>query len=156
MKFSIPKRYNGLRSIDFLAKILPQKFYQSNIVSDIALLIKQNALCATVSNTVTSKKAPSINDVISFSSHFDTPLSPPMSPRFLHTLPVFSPSFDLPYWIKRISEGALFVRGHSTTAWTEFCDFLTPLRGQFLYPERGQTQRFFDTFPPHFVHVVIE
>ena len=76
MKFSIPKRYNDLRSIDFLAKILPQKFYQSNIVSDIALLIKQNALCATVSTTVTSKKAPSINDVISFPVIL-TPLSPP-------------------------------------------------------------------------------
>ena len=31
-----------------------------------------------------------------------------------------------------------------------------PLRGQFLYPERGQKQTFFDPFPPHLVHVVIE
>ena len=32
------------------------------------------------------------------------------------------------------------LRGHSTTTWTEFCHFLTPplLRGQVLYPERGQ------------------
>ena len=30
-----------------------------------------------------------------------------------------------------------------------------PLRGQFLYPERGQKQTFFDP-PPHLVHVVIE
>ena len=49
-------------------------------------------------------------------------------------------------------------RGHSTTMWTECCHFLTPhpLRGQFLYPERGQKQTFFDTLPPHSVHVVIE
>ena len=47
------------------------------------------------------------------------------------------------------------IRGHSTTMWTEFCHFLTPLRGQFLYPERGQKQTFFDP-PPHLVHVVIE
>ena len=42
--------------------------------------------------------------------------------------------------------------------WAEFCQFLTPppLRGQFLYPEREQKQIFFDPFPPHFVHVVIE
>ena len=33
------------------------------------------------------------------------------------------------------------VRGHSTTTWTEFCRLL---RGQFLYPERGQKQTFFD------------
>ena len=34
----------------------------------------------------------------------------------------------------------MMVRGHSTTTWTEFCHFLTPppLRGHFLYPERGQ------------------
>ena len=36
--------------------------------------------------------------------------------------------------------------------------FLTPppMRGQFLYPERGQKQTFFDPLPPHLVHVVIE
>ena len=32
----------------------------------------------------------------------------------------------------------------------------TPLCGQFLYPERGQKQTFFDPLPPHLVHVVIE
>ena len=49
-------------------------------------------------------------------------------------------------------------RGHSTTTWTEFCHFLTPspFREQFLYPERGQKQTFFDPLPPHLVHVVIE
>ena len=31
-----------------------------------------------------------------------------------------------------------------------------PLRGQFLYPERGQKQTFFDPSPLHLVHVVIE
>ena len=37
--------------------------------------------------------------------------------------------------------------------WTEFCHFLTPsLRGNCLYPERGQKQTFFDPL----VHVVIE
>ena len=42
----------------------------------------------------------------------------------------------------------LIVRGHSTTTWTEVCHFLTPpLRGQFLYPERGQKQTFFDPLP---------
>ena len=48
------------------------------------------------------------------------------------------------------------LRGHSTTTWTEFCHYLTPipLCGQFLYPECGQKQTFFD--PPHLVHVVIE
>ena len=42
------------------------------------------------------------------------------------------------------------IRGHSTTTWTEFCNFLTPLplRGQFLYPERGQKQIFFYPPPP--------
>ena len=30
------------------------------------------------------------------------------------------------------------------------------LRGQFLYPEREQKQTFFDPFPPHLVHIVIE
>ena len=30
------------------------------------------------------------------------------------------------------------------------------LRGQFLYHKRGQKQTFFDPFPPHLVHVVIE
>ena len=30
------------------------------------------------------------------------------------------------------------------------------MRGQFLYPERGQKQTFFDPLPPHLVHVVIE
>ena len=29
-----------------------------------------------------------------------------------------------------------------------------PLRGQFLYPECGQNQTFFDLFPPHLVHVL--
>ena len=50
------------------------------------------------------------------------------------------------------------IRGHSTTTWTEFCRFLTPppLRGQFLYPRRGQKQTFFDPLPPHLVHVVNE
>ena len=53
------------------------------------------------------------------------------------------------------------IRGHSTTTRTEFCYFLTPqsppsLRGQFLYPERGQKQTLFDPLPPHLVHVVIE
>ena len=32
----------------------------------------------------------------------------------------------------------------------------SPLRGQFLYPKCGQKQTFFDPFPPHLVHVVIE
>ena len=32
----------------------------------------------------------------------------------------------------------------------------SPLLGQFLYPERGQKQTFFDPLPPHLVHVVIE
>ena len=31
-----------------------------------------------------------------------------------------------------------------------------PLRGQFLYPERGQKQTFIDPLPSHFIHVVIE
>ena len=31
-----------------------------------------------------------------------------------------------------------------------------PLRGQFLYPEHGQKQTFFDPLPPHLVHVIIE
>ena len=31
-----------------------------------------------------------------------------------------------------------------------------PLRGQFLYPERGQKHTFFDPLLPHRVHVVIE
>ena len=49
------------------------------------------------------------------------------------------------------------IRGHSTTKWTEFCHFLIPpLRGQFLYPERGEKQTFFDPLPLHLVHVVIE
>ena len=30
------------------------------------------------------------------------------------------------------------------------------LRGQFLYPERGQKQTFFDPLPPRIVHLVIE
>ena len=43
----------------------------------------------------------------------------------------------------------LWVRGHSTTTWTEFCHFWPPLplSGQFLYPERGQKQPFFDSLP---------
>ena len=43
--------------------------------------------------------------------------------------------------------------------WAEFCHFLTPhplLRRQFLYPECGQKQTFFEPLPPHLVHVVIE
>ena len=36
---------------------------------------------------------------------------------------------------------------HWTTTWTEFCHFWPPLRGQFLYPERGQKQTFL-TPPP--------
>ena len=31
-----------------------------------------------------------------------------------------------------------------------------PLRGQFLYPERGLKQTFFELLPPPLVHVVIE
>ena len=31
-----------------------------------------------------------------------------------------------------------------------------PLRGQFLYPERGQKQTFLTPSPPHLVHVIIE
>ena len=31
-----------------------------------------------------------------------------------------------------------------------------PLRGQFLYPERGQKLTFFDPLPPQLVHVVID
>jgi hypothetical protein len=49
--------------------------------------------------------------------------------------------------------------GHSKTTWTEFCHFLPPpppLRGQFLYPERGQKKTIFDPLPSHLVHVVIE
>ena len=37
--------------------------------------------------------------------------------------------------------------------------FDPPLPGQFLYPERGQKQTFFDPLlppPPHLIHVVIE
>ena len=37
------------------------------------------------------------------------------------------------------------VWGHSTTTWTEF-----------LYPDPGQKQIFFDPLPPHLVHVVFE
>ena len=33
---------------------------------------------------------------------------------------------------------------------------LPPVRGQFLYHERGQKQIFFDPLPHHLVHVVIE
>jgi hypothetical protein len=50
------------------------------------------------------------------------------------------------------------LRGHSTTTWTEFCHFWPPppsLSVQFLYPERGQKQTFFDPLPRP-VHVVIE
>ena len=44
------------------------------------------------------------------------------------------------------NESSFDNRGHSTATWTEFCHFLPPssLRGQFLYPERGQKQTFFD------------
>ena len=41
--------------------------------------------------------------------------------------------------------------GHSITTWTEFWHFLDSppsLRGQSLYPERGQKQSFFDPLPP--------
>ena len=34
--------------------------------------------------------------------------------------------------------------------------FDPPLRGQFLYLERGQKHTFFDPLPPHLVHVVIK
>ena len=46
----------------------------------------------------------------------------------------------------------------SDVTWTEFCHLLTPppLHGQFLYTEREQKQTFFDPFPPHLVHIVIE
>ena len=37
-----------------------------------------------------------------------------------------------------------------------FAIFDPLLRGQVLYPERGQKQTFFDPLPPHRVHVVIE
>ena len=37
---------------------------------------------------------------------------------------------------------------HWTTTWTEFCHFWPPLRGQFLYPERGQKQTFLTPPPP--------
>ena len=37
-----------------------------------------------------------------------------------------------------------------------FAIFGPPLRGQFLYPQRGQKQTFLDPLPPHLVHVVIE
>ena len=30
-----------------------------------------------------------------------------------------------------------------------------PMRGQFLYPERGQKPTFFNPLPPHLVNVVI-
>ena len=43
----------------------------------------------------------------------------------------------------------LHLRDHSTTMWTEFCHFLTPiLRGQYLYHESGQKQTFLTPFPP--------
>jgi hypothetical protein len=54
-------------------------------------------------------------------------------------------------------EWVRFIRGHSTTMWTEFCHFLTPLLcGQFLYPERGQKQTFLTPSSPHLVHLFIE
>ena len=34
--------------------------------------------------------------------------------------------------------------------------YFNTLRGQFLYPERGRKQTFFDPLPLHLVHVVIE
>ena len=37
-----------------------------------------------------------------------------------------------------------------------FFDPPSLLRGQFLYPECGQKKTFFDPYPPHLVHVVIE
>ena len=55
------------------------------------------------------------------------------------------------------SKNEIPFRGHSTTTWTEFWHFLTPpLRGQFLYPERGQKQNFLTPSPPYLLHVVIE
>ena len=48
------------------------------------------------------------------------------------------------------SHFGICIRGHSTTTWTQFCCFLTPPgppRGQFLYPEHGQKQTFFDPPP---------
>ena len=59
---------------------------------------------------------------------------------------------DYLQWSKFPQEVEIFqIRGHSTTTWTEFCHFLPPppLRGQFLYLERGQKQTFFDPLPPH-------
>ena len=41
------------------------------------------------------------------------------------------------------------IRGHSTITWTEFCHFNPPSRSeQFLYPEHGQKQTFFDPLSP--------
>ena len=47
--------------------------------------------------------------------------------------------------------GILQLRGHNSAI---FCP--PPLRGQFLYLERGQKQTFFDPLPPNLVHLVIE
>ena len=43
----------------------------------------------------------------------------------------------------------IFIRGHSTTTWTKFCDFLTP-------PPCVDKNRHFLTPSPHLVHIVIE
>ena len=69
----------------------------------------------------------------------------------------FSFLFDRKVFIFYVLRIEFLLRGHSTTTWTEFCHFLTPtpLGGQFLYPERGQKQTFFDP-SSHLVHVVIE
>ena len=56
---------------------------------------------------------------------------------------------SLQYCRYKFFKKSIKVRGHSTTTWTEFCHFLTPpLRGQFLYPKRGQKKTFFDPLPP--------
>ena len=34
-------------------------------------------------------------------------------------------------------------------AFNNYVDRILPLRGQVLYPERGQKQTFFDPLPPH-------
>ena len=58
--------------------------------------------------------------------------------------------------LKSCTKKCLFM-GYSTTAWTEFCHFWTPLlRGQFLYTERRQKQTFLTPSLPNLVHVVIE
>ena len=51
----------------------------------------------------------------------------------------------------------LMLRGIQQLRGQNFAIFHHPaLRGQFLYPERGQKQTFFEPLPPYLVHVVIE